>query len=104
MESKEQRQQRWQGICDRFRRSGMTQTAFCEQNGIKQHQLYYWLPRTLEDESVSRMQDLVCVGSVDLPIRHSVLRIRVGSTAVSELELPADETVIATVLRAAASL
>ena len=82
----------------------MIQTGYCEQNGIKQHQLYYWLPRALAADAVSRPQDLVCVGSIELPVRYSVLRIRVRASAVAELELPEDQTVIATVLGAAASL
>jgi hypothetical protein len=98
-----QREKRWSEICREFRDSGMTRKAFCESNGVALSTLGYWLKRLSESKPTNETSGFIALGTVELG-RQTVLRIRLGSEVVAELELPADQAVIRDVLSAAASL
>jgi len=98
-----QREKRWREICGEFRDSGMTRKRFCESRGVALSTLGYWLKRLSETTPTSRTSGFIALGTVELG-RKTTLRIRLGGEVVAELDLPADETVIRDVLRAAASL
>ena len=98
-----QRQNRWREICQEFRDSGMTRKAFCESRGVALSTLGYWLNRLSETTSTSRTSGFIALGTMELS-KPTVLRIHLGDEVVAELDLPADETVIRDVLRAAAAL
>lgn len=98
-----QREDRWRKICREFRDSGMTQKAFCESRVLALSTLGYWLARLSVPPASSQSSAFVPLGTVELNPR-AVLRIRLGSDVVAELDLPADETVIRDVMKAAASL
>jgi len=98
-----QREDRWRKICQEFRDSGMTQKAFCESHGLALSTLGYWLKRLSVPASNPQSSAFVAMGTVELSPR-AVLRIRLGGAAVAELDLPADETVVRDVMKAAASL
>lgn len=102
--NREQRAKRWLEICGEFRDSGTSRKAFCESHGIAESTLGYWLRRVSEAAlSSQRTPAFVPVGEVEVS-GTTVLRIRLGATVVAELDLPAEQTVIREVLRAAASL
>ena len=98
-----QREKRWSEICREFRDSGMTRRAFCESRGIALSTLGYWLKRLSETTPTRRTSGLISLGTMELS-KPTVLRIRLGGEVVAELDLPADETVIRDVLRAAVAL
>ena len=102
--NREQREKRWREVCREFRDSGTSRKAFCESHGIAQSTFGYWLKRCSGPGlSSQRTPAFVSVGDVEVS-RTTVLRIRLGATVVAELDLPAEQTVIREVLRAAASL
>ena len=98
-----QREDRWREICREFRDSGMTRKAFCKSRGIALSTLGYWLARLSVPASSPKSSAFVPMGTVELSPR-AVLRIRLGGEVIAELDLPADETVIRDVMRAAVSL
>ena len=102
-QTQSQREDRWRTICREFRDSGMTRKAFCESRAIALSTLGYWLKRLSVPVANLQTSAFVPMGTVELNSR-SVLRLRFGGEVVAELDLPADETVIRDVLRAAASL
>lgn len=103
MNQKQQRENRWREMCTKFRESGMSRRAFCESREIPLSTLGYWLKRFAETPTVGTTSEFVPVGTIAVT-RSSVLRIRLGERVIVELDLPADESVIQTMLRAAASL
>jgi hypothetical protein len=97
-----QRESEWREICDEFRDSGMTRKTFSESRGIALSTLGYWLKRlSARKMSSSTTSGFVPLDTMELN-RPTVLRIHLGGEVVAELDLPADETVIRNVLRAAA--
>ncbi len=98
-----QRENRWREICREFRDSGMTRKAFCKSRGIALSTLGYWLQRLSVSASSPQPSAFVSMGTVELT-PSAVLRIRLGGEVIAELDLPADETVIRDVMRAAVSL
>ena len=98
-----QREDRWREVCREFRNSGMTRKAFSESRGVARSTLGYWLKRLPEPEASTKTSEFVPLGTMGLS-RTTVLRIRLGGDVVAELDLPADETVLRDVLRAAAAL
>jgi len=81
----------------------MTRKAFCESRGIALSTLRYWLKRLSDATPRDRTLGFIPLSTIELS-KPTVLRIRLGSDVVAELDLPADEAVIRDVLRAAASL
>lgn len=109
MNTVEERRARWEQICLEFRESGMTRPAFCKDRNIALSTLSYWLnPARGTSPSYQKRKkrsctDLVPVATVSIG-KQSVLRLRIGEGLVAELELPNDESVIRSVLRAAQSI
>lgn len=108
MNTVEKRRARWQQICQEYRASGMTLGTFCKQRGIARSTLTYWLSPIADvspeaDTDQGNHRGLIEVGSVSVGTQ-SVLRLRIGDNLVAELELPSDESVIRSVLRAARSV
>lgn len=97
------REDRWRRICREFRDSGMTHKAFCESRAIALSTLGYWLKRLSVPTSSRQSSAFVPMGTVELSAT-AVLRIRLGGEVIAELDLPAEESVIRAVMRAAASL
>jgi len=98
-----EREERWRRVCREFGDSGMTRKAFCESRGIALSTLRYWLKRLSEATLRDRTPGFIPLGTMELS-KPTVLRIRLGSDVVAELDLPADETVLRDVLKVAASL
>lgn len=98
-----EREERWRKVCREFSDSGMTRKAFCESRGIALSTLRYWLKRLSDATPRDRTLGFIPLSTIELS-KPTVLRIRLGSDVVAELDLPADEAVIRDVLRAAASL
>ncbi len=102
--SQSQREIRWREMCREFRDSGMSRKAFCESRGVAASSFGYWLEKTsAEGIAENSLLPMVPVGSVEFN-RTTMVGIRLGGDVVVEFDLPADETVIGDVLRAAASL
>jgi transposase-like protein len=109
MNTVEERRARWQQICQEYHESGETLKQFCESRGIARSTLGYWLnPARGTSPSYQKRKkhsgtNLVPVATVSIR-KQSVLRLRIGEDLVAELELPSDESVIRSVLRAAQSI
>ncbi|HUX12548.1 MAG TPA: hypothetical protein VMW87_05945 [Spirochaetia bacterium] len=98
-----EREDRWRTICREFRDGGMTRRAFCESRTIALSTLGYWLKRLSVLTSSRQSSAFVPMGTVEISPR-AVLRIRLGGEVIAELDLPAEQSVIREVMRAAASL
>lgn len=87
-------------ICRQYRESGLTQKSFCEKHGIGRSTLGLWLQRerTAEDREPGRT--LVRIGPMPSGASGRTLRFRVKDTLILELDLPASERDIQTVIRA----
>jgi|AVFP01.1.fsa_nt_gi transposase-like protein len=93
-------------VVHRFRESGMTRKGFCRENGVALSTLDLWI-RRYRDESIDPQEPakaFIPIGSTVVAQQRRHLRItnRIGVTI--ELDLPASEDEIATVLRAFAAV
>lgn len=85
----------------RYYESGMTQKAFCETYRVPQSTLGYWVRRLrTEKRESTETTSVVPVGSFIPTVISSVMRIKVPSGVVVELDLPASEETIRSVLTA----
>ncbi|WP_169336343.1 IS66 family insertion sequence element accessory protein TnpA [Alkalispirochaeta alkalica] len=108
MKATPEHRERWQKICRDFRDSGMSQRGYCRAQGISVSSMSYWLRQersALEEPGHPKPADagMIPVGTLFQGI-GPVLRIRIGGDLVAEVNLPADEDTLRTVLRAARSL
>ena len=90
----------------RFHESGMTRKAFCEAYDVALSTLDLWI-RRYRNESIAEdtaTMPMVSVGTV--PTRDTKRRIRftTRSEVTVELDLPASEVEIATILRAVSTV
>jgi hypothetical protein len=99
MDEKKAREHRRREICRQFRLSGLTRKAFCEKTGIGLSTLGFWLRKERTEKAKSSDDKMVPVGSVTPSELRHTLRIRVKEDIVIELDLPASEQEIRTVLR-----
>lgn len=75
----------WQTILDRFKASGLSQAAFCEQEEIKVCTLRYWLyrPDKMDSQFVpirvsSQTPTMMDDSQYSISIRVSGIRIEIG--------------------------
>jgi len=93
-------------IVRRYHESGMTRKAFCEANGVALSTLDLWI-RRCRNESTDQGRSLlpmVSVGVAEPRISKRRIRFLTGSEVIVELDLPATEEEIVTVLRAVATV
>jgi len=98
MDDKKAREQRRQEMCRQFRSSGLTRKAFCERNGVGLSTLGLWLQKEQMRKQSLNDASMVPVGSLRPSELRRMLRIRVKQDIVIELDLPASEQEIRTVL------
>ena len=84
-----------------FHESGMTQKAFAEYFGVPRSKLDYWVRVVRKETAATNRPTMVSVGSVAIPSKSSALRVTTPSGVIVEVDLPASEEMIRTVLRAA---
>ena len=104
MASKVEREHHRKEICGQFRESGLTRKAFCEKHGIGLSTLGFWLRKERSTNQESNDGSMVVVGSVKASALHRALRIKIKQNIVIELDLPATEQEIRTVLRSVTEL
>ena len=104
MDEKKAREQRRQEICREFRSSGLTRKSFCTKTGIGLSTLGFWLRKERTEKAKLTGDKMVPVGSLQPSDLHHALRIRVKEDIVIELDLPATEQEIRTVLRSVTEL
>jgi len=93
-------------IVRRYHESGMTRKAFCEANGVALSTLDLWIRRCRNEASNQEGISLpmVSVGVAEPRSAKRRLRFLTGSEVIVELDLPATEEEIVTVLRAVATV
>ena len=104
MDPKKEREHHRKEVCRRFRTSGEMRKTFCQKNGIALSTLGLWLQKERTSKHPSTNSEMVAVGSMKLAKHRRTLRIRTKKGIVIELDLPATEEDIRTVLRVAADL
>lgn len=87
-----------------FYESGMTQKDFALVYGVTRSTLGYWVRRLRAKESSTETASMVPVGSVMSPTRSAALRVITRSGVTVEMDLPASEETIQTVLKAVQSI
>ena len=102
--NKKDRETRCREICRQFQSSGMTRKQFCEKQHIALSTLGFWLSKDRDQLHQFNPQPMVAVGSVETGAFRTMLRIRVSDTVMLELDLPAAERDIQTVIRAVSNL
>ena len=95
-----EREERRKDMCRQFRASKMTRKAFCENNGIGLSTLGFWLRKERKAEENKSVKQMVSVGTVAAQEIRRTLRIRMKAGIVLELDLPASEGDIQSVIRA----
>ena len=93
----EYRLQEWAQIHRRCRESGLSNRAFCRQNGIAEKTFYYWLKK-LRETAIEKQPQLVALDD-EGSIVDDMIHIRFGA-AVLELPAGTDANAIASLLRA----
>lgn len=97
---------RWQEHADRFRKSGLSRLEYCRENGIKDHQFRYWIPRLLEKQSAKKSGFAKAVVSEEptfakQEIKNGVdARLTAGSGTILEFHSSADPRWIALIVSA----
>ncbi len=93
----EYRLKEWTEVYRRCRESGLSNRAFCRQNGIAEKTFYYWL-RKLRETAVESRPQLVALDD-GANVADDMIHIRFGAAA---LDLPARTSAeaIAAVLQA----
>ena len=99
-----EREARRQEACRRFLNGGLSQRAFCEENGIALSTLGYWLRKERERSHRKPAGTMVPVGKVETAVLGKTLRIRCAGSVTVELDLPVAEGDLQTVIRAVAAL
>jgi len=93
-------------IVRRYHESGMTRKAFCNANGVALSTLDLWI-RRCRNESIdqeSKPLPMVSVGIAGPQNGKRRIRFTGSSKVIVELDLPATEEEIVTVLRAVATV
>ena len=93
----EYRLREWAQIHRRCQESGLSNRAFCRQNGIAEKTFYYWL-RKLRETAIEKQPQLVALGDEGSDAGDRIY-IRFGAAS---LDLPSqtDANAIASLLRA----
>jgi len=100
--TKAERERHRRDTVRRFEQSGVTRKAFCEANGVALSTLDLWI-RRYRDESIDQERKplpMVSVGVAEPRDAKRRMRFLTGSEVMVELDLPATEEEIVTVLRA----
>ena len=101
--TKNERQEYRNEVVELFRESGMSQKAFAESYGIARSTLGIWI-RRIRNEATDKRASFVPVGSIGERREHRRIRITTGGGVTVEVDLPATEEEITTVLRAVAAI
>ncbi len=104
MDNRQEREERRRQVCRQFLESGLTRKAFCEKHGVGLSTLGFWLQKERAEKQTLTDGKMVAVGSVKPSELRQILRIRVREHIVIELDLPATEQDIRTVLRSVTDL
>ena len=93
--------QTWAMLIQECYSSGLTKRAFCQQRGISEKSLYYWLRKLRSHMADAAGPQLVQLESV--PVQNDMLQIQYRD---AELKLPAgvDMDTVAALLRSLQSL
>ena len=84
MASKRRSAAEWSRIIAKFRRSGLTQRAFCEREDLSLSALQNWLYRPSNNETSANFVEVVKLD------RHDLARPRTAKVRVAELEVTID--------------
>ena len=90
------RQEQWTERIEVFLASGLSQRAWCEQQGLWPNQLSYWLRKLRGEASPSRNDRWINLNTI--APSSSGISLRIGN-AVLEIERGFDPEVLADVLR-----
>ncbi|MBE3576228.1 MAG: helix-turn-helix domain-containing protein [Limnochordales bacterium] len=105
MTNTEQREE-WQARVTAFLASGQTVAAWCRAQGIKPHQMYYWIRRLAPVPARTKKASQwlpVVVDDRELPHTGNGLLVRVGS-AVIEVQSGFDPELLTAVVRVLTAL
>ena len=69
------RRQFWQRHIRAWRNSGLSQAAYCRENGLKHYQLWYWKTHLAEDQAGVSFGPLQLSSNSPVPVNHVALRL-----------------------------
>ena len=94
--SNEQKRELWNERIQAFRASGLSQKAWCEEQGLQVSQLGYWLRKLRSETNLSEKGRWVSLNNI--APSNSGVSLRIGN-AVLEIDRGFDPEVLADVLR-----
>ncbi len=65
----------WKAHIERWRHSGLSQLAYCRDNGLKPHQLTYWKKRFSQPDAGISFVPLQLTGNLPVPVKKSSLNL-----------------------------
>jgi hypothetical protein len=91
----------WKQQVQAFQKSGLTRTAYCEQNQIKIFQLDYWRHKFTKPKDVSSRPGWIPLRIKENAVdRSAAIRLRIGKLEI-EVKRGFDRELLAEVLRVA---
>lgn len=96
--NKLEREARRRDVCRQYHESGMSQAAFCEENGIARSTLGYWLRVESGANKPEARRMVVPVGSIAAGELRRSVRISAKTGVVVEVDLPASEAELSSIL------
>lgn len=99
----EYRLQEWTEIIRQCQNSGLSNKAFCQQNGISEKSYYYWLRKLRNTLAESNVPQLVQLESAPDVVPDSMIHIQFRGASM-DLPGTTDVEAIAAVLRSLQSL
>lgn len=102
--NKKEREARRRDVCLRYRESGLSRAAFCASNGIARSTLGYWLKLESQTPEKRSTAAMVSVGTVsDKPLGRTA-RVRGRNGLVVEIDLPASDRELESIIRLVSAL
>jgi len=97
--ARETKQELWKDRIRAFQSSGLTRRAWCQEHGIPEHQLHYWLNRFKTLDTIAEPTSNRWVGLDKASLDDTGVMIQVGELALA-VKRGFDHQVLVDVLRA----
>ena len=108
---KNQKRIKWRNIVNEFKKSGKSVPKWCESNGIKVHNLRYWLKKFNDETLITKSEcqkettEWVTVNTAEMnsKINKSPLKITIGKASI-EVNNEFDPNLLKDVIKALSGL
>jgi hypothetical protein len=100
----EQKRRHWKTHIDSWRKSDLSQVAYCREHGLKLHQFTYWKKRVEQKDGDIAFVPLRFSQNLPAVIHSSRLQLTTPNGYKLELDGPFDQTVVRHLLHTVRSL